>query len=72
MNRCTYAVITTVLVSGLLNSLLMPSTTPDNELIKANNELTDKLTAKNEKAEQAYIEAAKALEDAKKNLSCPK
>jgi hypothetical protein len=72
MNRCTYAVITTVLVSGLLNSLLMPSTTPDNELIKANKELTDKLTAKNEKAEQAYIEAAKALEDAKKNLSCPK
>jgi hypothetical protein len=72
MNRCTYAVITTVLVSGLLNSLLMPSTTPDNELIKANKELTDKLTAKNEKAEQAYIEAAKGLEDAKKNLSCPK
>ena len=74
MNRCTYAVITTVLISGLLNSLLSPSTIPDIDLIKANKELTDKLTAKNSVAEKAYLDAATALSEEKKRIaaSCPK
>lgn len=72
MNNCTFGALTAAVITGLLMSLVMPSSTPDQELIKANQALQDKLLSVADKSAKAYDEAAKALDDAKKNLSCPK
>ena len=74
MASCTRASIFSAIVGGLLVTLAMPPNTPDNELIKANKALQDRLLQLADSSAKAYDEAKKALEEEKKRVaaSCQK